>query len=1094
MSIVSNSVNYATPFYGSIVEENFVDNTKYFSLHDNKLDGSYKVLKGSSPNLVSAGQGPVTSVVYNVVQGSLFDDWIEGATYTVTIKGTINAGQVFGVWRDAGWAHIIMLKYNADLDLWIGTAIAPATSQTIKNTFSVYNYPSSTASNATIEWIKIELGNPYTTSVPLWGNAISDATGTFASPVGITVTNNATLHALHLRGDAAANVYPTGFTYTLYNGSSIVYQNSFTNNSVDWVYPLDRTYNITHYTVSIAKINKPNYTMRLTNTFNPHVLSRSTGLAIEHMTAGRLSLVLTKYLSDTLGTSVYNIRQINAAVKSTGTMLVSPHGVAHDTVTAKSNANAMVNYSAKSTVQNSFSLGAQLRLNTNVLSGVTNTFSRFDTLPIAVVEGRSIITNRIDAYSSLSVKYNTYLVGTMVTAKGSANAHINYSSNSAIQNSFKLGSDLYTYVHSLSAVTNDFNRLDYLTTALTEGISAVTNRMNAKTVVNKTNTVDEHKLTNIHTLMKGGSRSVFGKVAVTYMSPLADDRLNITSTGTAYNSSLNQLSNAALDDTTKRFRLFDNRLDSSFKLIGANTESGWWSDTLSKPDGTFAVPPRVNIECTPRLLTSLDVISSAVSGVYLVDFTINVTSNGSVLTHIIRDNAAYSIPVVDEPIAEVSSIEIIISRINKGGYPANITEVPITSTVWYTQDNLLSIDMLEELSYNDSIESLGGVSANEITVSIDNTDKQFYFNNPASIISRQLKRNRKIVAYLGAEVVPGDIEWHCLGTYWSYSWDVPVGGLYAKVVGFDTMGLLATTDFYDHQVYLNKSLGQLIEVVLLDARKSYSLLEWEIDDALYTVMIPYAWFSKGNHLQALSLLANCYRINIYCDRAGRVVAKLRHMHPGIIYDEWSDSTNVMTKSYPTLYTTVPNIINVLITEVLEENSKVINSTDPFLVTGIIIKSFNANTPIKGNHVVSIDADAGVGYSYDVYSWGISCEFSGSGIVRSVEVTADVLVTKQSLSVTRMNEESIKLDGKLNMEISSPLIQTEAHAISLADDILDDATLDIYDADVEYVGDISLSIGDPIVLHDSITPTDKYFIKRHELFWNGTLSGNAKLNT
>lgn len=600
--------------------------------------------------------------------------------------------------------------------------------------------------------------------------------------------------------------------------------------------------------------------------------------------------------------------------------------------------------------------------------------------------------------------------------------------------------------------------------------------------------------TNIHTLMKDYTRQVYGKVYVTYMNPLIDEKLSIVASNYAPNTRTDQLSDSKIDVANKLFLLSENNLSGDYTVIGENTETGWWSNVLSNADGTFATDPSISVAFSPRLLVSLNVISSILHDIILVDYTVNVTANGVVHPYNITGNTLYDNAISTGALGEVSKIEVIVHKINKAYRSANIMEIPITSTVLYNQEDLISVDLLEELSYKDEVESLGGVSANEVTVTINNADKQFYFNNDASIISRQLKKNRKIVPYLGAEIVPGEIEWYQLGTYWSHAWDVPVGSLYARVTAFDTIGLLNTFEFFNHAVYKDYSVGQLIDVVLTDAKNTYTLLEWEIQSDLYNLIIPYAWFAKGTHMAALERIAQCYRINIYCGRDGKILANKRYSNIDNYYDTWADDTNIKSKNYPTLYTNAPNTINVAITSVQELTGNVASNTLAFSVANFPEFSVSANKPIVGNVVVTVDADATVSYTYTVYSWGVTFSFSGTGTVRTISVDATYLEYAATSIITSRDIESIQLDGVNAMDISNELIQSADQAKALADEILQDASVDLYDTDVEYRGDISISINDPIKMHNGIAPTDMYFIKRHELLWNGSLAGKAKLNT
>jgi hypothetical protein len=814
MSVVSNSINYATPSYSGIETESFVDDSKYFSLHDNFLDGTFKVLGSSTP---------------------------------------------------------------------------------------------------------------------LWSATLSDSTGVFATEILITVTGVTSIHALHVKGDTGNDVYPVDFTVTLYNGATQLYQQVVTDNvDVDWLLPLTQVYDVTSYTVSVTKINKANYTMRLNSVYNTHMIIRAETLTVRQDSSTSISLLLQKTSNDVLS---------------------------------------------------------------------------------VVVETNDLVTVLLN--------------------------------------------DTDTLISNLEI---------------------------------------EAAPTNIHSVMRDASRRVYGKVMISYMNPLLDMNFTTATNGVAYNTSVESLLDGAKEVTNKYFMLYDNVLsDSSFKLIGDDSKTGWWSSELSQVYCGFEEDPTLTVSFSPRFIQSLSISSSRLMDILLVDFTVRVVSNGDTVVYDFVDNEDYECLVTNVPLVEVTQIEIAVHTINKPFTPANITEITLSSIMWYEQEDIISMDLLEELTYNDGVESLGGVSSNELTLLLTNTDGQFYFNNNDSLIAKQLKKNRRILPYLGVYI--GELlEWYPLGVFWSYNWDVPVRGLHAKVTAFDTLGLLNTTPFLNHQVYINHSMGQLAEIVLLDAKTQYSELEWLIDDELYNVIIPYAWFKYGMHMAALERLARCARINIYCDRLGRIIVRQRYKYTGTKYDTWTDDTNVTSKTYPTLNTVVPNNINVYLTQIRIQNMSISSDTSTFSVTEHNIKMITSENPIVSNFVLSITADATVAYTYQVFSWGCIITFTGTGNVTAINAAADCIEATQNTMITRKNDNDILLNGAVTTEIRSDFIQKEDFAKALAEEILADALLDIYDTDIEYRGNIALTPNDPIELLDGIAPTTNYFIKRHELSWDGSLHGKAKLNT
>jgi hypothetical protein len=607
-------------------------------------------------------------------------------------------------------------------------------------------------------------------------------------------------------------------------------------------------------------------------------------------------------------------------------------------------------------------------------------------------------------------------------------------------------------------------------------------------------------LMNVHSIMKGVTRHIYGKVYITYTDPMLDSETRYVSSGTAYNSVPSQVADNVVTSDGKFFTLYENNLTGEYRPSDEQSQVGWVSSAISDASGAFTGElPYLRIEFSSRPVVSLPITFDTSRGSVAKDFTLAYEQvDGNVITKSITGNTAPTV-VFDEPVPNVVAVTITVSSITKAGYPVAILEIPVMSTQLYVgyqdRSDLISIDLLEELTYDDEIEALGGISANSITVVLDNSKRDFYFNNKNSLVASQLKRNRKIVPWLGVEITPGEIEWYTLGTFWSYRWDVPVEGLTAKVVGFDTLGLLDKTEFRDHVMQVNKSIGYLIEYVLSDARKQLDFIEYNIDPSLYDIIIPYAWFSVGGHTAALRRISQCYPVHIYCNRNGVICAAPQKLHHDYYYDTWSDNTNVISKNYNSLYTTLPNIINVAVKQpAIKAGETLVDDNLTFSVTDMPTRTLNFSSPYVSGITVTVDCDATVNYTYAAYSWGIDVNFTGTGNVRSIKCVGSMLDISSTSTVSNKNLDSIRQNGSVTRDISSDFIQTSAHALELINRLLTLSEQDKYDVEVKYRGDISLTINDPILLLDGIAPDNRYNIKRHELSWNGSLTGSAYLNT
>lgn len=655
---------------------------------------------------------------------------------------------------------------------------------------------------------------------------------------------------------------------------------------------------------------------------------------------------------------------------------------------------------------------------------------------------------------------------------------------------------------NVSSIENTIERTHDSLSMLAHGSSHVINNIDGITdrcPVAVTTRIANKDLINVHSVMKRPTRHIYGKVYITYTDPMLSSETTVSGSETAYNSDAQQVIDGNIGSNERFFTLYENDLTGSYVVSDEDSQVGWVSKQLSNADGTFDDAPQMRIDFSERPVINLQVIFDSTHANIVRDLSIEyIQANGNRIVRNFTDNNSYSISI-DESIASVVAIVITVTRVSRAGYPVVILEVPTMSTRLYTgyvdKSELISIDLLEELTYQDEIEALGGVSANVITVKLDNSSREFFFNNPDSIVASSLRRNRKIAPWLGVEITPGDIEWYTLGTFWSYKWDVPVEGLVATVVGFDTIGLLGTTSFKKHTMQVNKSIGQLIEYILDDAKQQLDFVEYKIDPHLYSVVIPYAWFEASSHTAALRKLSLCYPMHIYCDRDGAICAAPQKLHLDYYNDAWSDSTNVISKKYSSLYTTLPNIINVEVKNpAVIANERLVDDSLTFDVTSLSSRTLNFSKPYVSDIDVTLRCDASVTVTYEVYSWGITFTFTGAGNVYGITCVGTALDISNSAVLNYTDEASVRINGALSRDIKSDFIQTSEHAVELLNRISSLSEYDKYDVEVNYRGDIALTINDPILLLDGIAPDNRYNIKRHELFWNGSLSGVAHLNT
>lgn len=352
------------------------------------------------------------------------------------------------------------------------------------------------------------------------------------------------------------------------------------------------------------------------------------------------------------------------------------------------------------------------------------------------------------------------------------------------------------------------------------------------------------------------SRKVFGRVTVDYSDPFMPDEATVPEPQIFPNISI--LASDAVDFNTLH-EVGDGRVIS---------QQGWRTNWVSGTGGAFTVPPVLTYywaEQMPRM-RGLRVAGNPGSGQFPVDFTWRLYEDD--FTHIQRDE----INVRDNTLMDwthtgswtnIKRMELIIWRWSHVGQPVHIVEAFPQISETYDDSTLVLCDLLEERELTLGGLPVGNVSANEISIQLDNLHRRFDAGNRNSPLYGLLRPGRRIRAWLGAGT---PIQWIPLGVFWSGEWHASAADLFAQTTGRDRLDLLTLTTYTTSVIRHNVSLRTLAIDVLTDA--GLSPTEYWVDPALDSIMVPVAWFEPTSHREALRQIAEASLGQVYCDRFG----------------------------------------------------------------------------------------------------------------------------------------------------------------------------------------------------------------------------------
>jgi hypothetical protein len=620
--------------------------------------------------------------------------------------------------------------------------------------------------------------------------------------------------------------------------------------------------------------------------------------------------------------------------------------------------------------------------------------------------------------------------------------------------------------------------------------------------------IDERSvLRNIHTVSDGDTRQIFGKVVITYSDIFLDASLAITASGGSgpYTKPENTANGRESVDR-KLFSLYDNRLDGTyFPLDSApDADNGWWSNTLSDGSGSFppGTEPTVTISFEPRPIFYLQVIGDDQTNNYPVDFTIRLYNDTDSLIHeatvvgndLVRWRQDLTIPLTD-----IAKMELVIQKINMPNAGSKIMEFYTIVKEVYESDEIISINLLEEQVFEDRSLPIGNISSNEIDIVLDNVTGRFDPGNDTSTLHNVLKKNRRVQAWLGAEIVPGEIEWYSLGVFWTLDWNAPRDSTEVSFSARDRLELMRTSDFKGTQVMVDASMYSLAELVLMD----YGLIpdQYVIDPSLRAMILPYAWFDRTTHRSALADIAIGALGRVYCDREGRVVVEAYQPQPYAMY-EMTDDTSIIRMSNPLKWSQIVNYTEVTSSPMVVQPEETVftSGEDPITLlpdeSKVEVLVYN-KTPVTQALAPTFTADPSVTITkVDYYSWGVEVTFknasAASQSVTQLVVRGRPLTVTGSRVLIAKDDVNIRDNGKQPNPMKHRFIQSAVRAQEIADSILATYKNPRFDAEVNSRGNPALCLGDRVTLPDyKNRRTQDYQVYRQKITWDGGLEATVQ---
>ncbi|QQO38687.1 minor structural protein [Bacillus phage BCPST] len=123
---------------------------------NNLIQGNIDGIQGVK-NLILASKRAINSNDYLLNDFTITEDFVAGQDYTFVVKGTVTAGQKFGIWQNGGATNVGYAEVEFIKDVYYVSFKAVATTAGNARSLRLYNFPSNTT-NATVEWVALYKG------------------------------------------------------------------------------------------------------------------------------------------------------------------------------------------------------------------------------------------------------------------------------------------------------------------------------------------------------------------------------------------------------------------------------------------------------------------------------------------------------------------------------------------------------------------------------------------------------------------------------------------------------------------------------------------------------------------------------------------------------------------------------------------------------------------------------------------------------------------------------------------------------------------------------------------------------------------------
>lgn len=316
-------------------------------------------------------------------------------------------------------------------------------------------------------------------------------------------------------------------------------------------------------------------------------------------------------------------------------------------------------------------------------------------------------------------------------------------------------------------------------------------------------------------------------------------------------------------------------------------QMGWYGTSrVSDGSGNFAVAPWLQVAHDARSYTAVTVAGDSGYNEYPVDFSLTFTHAGGPTVINVTGNTQLVYTAVFTSIKDVTALRLTVTKWSAASTIVKIAQLSGTLIELYKASDIVELSVLEETNSDTGVVPIGNVSANELDLSLMNTDRRFSYGNTDSAYNTSLKSGRKIRLWLGFVIPPwstdatGDVPGYIVdtvngekiglmpyGIYWSKDWISSYESMETRTTAYDIIYRLSQKEFVKSLNY-TATVESIVDDVLNAAKEEIPELTWAVSPDTAALAWNNVAISPKNYMEVLKDISEASLSFTYADRDG----------------------------------------------------------------------------------------------------------------------------------------------------------------------------------------------------------------------------------